>query len=98
MKVVNGLLVVSQTELILQQIENFLGDLESNFFNKSKRGNKVRTSSKKSDRQSGAKDPTDDPFGADAGDLVRVLLNGKLSFRVDFETQGGCEANGPQHP
>lgn len=44
-KVVNGILVVLQTEAILQEIENFVADLEGNMLKKNKRGDRVRASS-----------------------------------------------------
>ena len=56
--VVNGFLVVSQTEAILQEIENFVADLQGNILRKSVRGVNVRTSFQ-----------GDDPFGGSGGGI-----------------------------
>jgi len=68
-QVVNGILVVAQTEEILQEIENFVADLEGNLLQKGKRGIKVRTSSNQLPKPImgspfGSAESHDDPFGA----------------------------------
>lgn len=61
--VVNGFLVVSQTEAILQEIENFVADLDGNILQKNRLAIKVRASAPQAGKHATAKRSNDDRFG-----------------------------------